>query len=240
MQVTSFNRAKDAFEHFTNNYKDLDLLITDLRMPEMSGQQLILSVRDFEKNKGSYKVPIIVLTAEASSTEKVACLSEYGADAFLLKPSKLSDLVETVERLVTTRRLEKKKFVLLIDDDVISQKLITCFIKKAGHHPVACRSIAEAKREFESNPEKYDVIFLDSQLQDGTGLDFMQFYSRMADGRNGWQIPIISMSGNQIPDQQRMYGEYQLHAFLEKPVSKSKLLSIIESIEQGPYFYYCQ
>ena len=68
----------------------------------MSGQNLILETREFEKSHSLPKVPIIVLTAESSAGEKLACLSQYGANEYLLKPIKLHDLMNAVYRLLVT------------------------------------------------------------------------------------------------------------------------------------------
>eukprot|EP01022_Parablepharisma_sp_SALTPOND_P022908 TRINITY_DN46_c0_g1_i1.p6 TRINITY_DN46_c0_g1~~TRINITY_DN46_c0_g1_i1.p6 ORF type:complete len:237 (-),score=42.11 TRINITY_DN46_c0_g1_i1:2111-2821(-) len=230
LRVTIQNRAKEALELYKND-NNIDLIITDLRMPEMSGQQLIIEVREQEKVRNLPKVPIMVLTGEASGNERVACLSEYGANAYLLKPIKLTDLMASVENLLTEEKSRTSKNILLIDDDAISQRLISKILKQAGESPFSASTIQKAKEEFTANYDKYDIIFLDSELPDGIGLDFMKHFTNTIKEKSLKKPPpVVSMSGNSIPDQQDLYRDYEMYSFLQKPISKTMLLGIIKSV----------
>lgn len=60
------------------------------------------------------------------------------------------------------------------------------------------------------------MILLDSLLPDGTGRDFLDFLNE-----NGWDlsnIPIVSMSGNPVCDQENEYRDYKIKAFFQKPL----------------------
>eukprot|EP01022_Parablepharisma_sp_SALTPOND_P011854 TRINITY_DN150_c0_g1_i1.p2 TRINITY_DN150_c0_g1~~TRINITY_DN150_c0_g1_i1.p2 ORF type:complete len:308 (+),score=44.57 TRINITY_DN150_c0_g1_i1:1974-2897(+) len=233
LSVAPYNKAENALKDL-ERVRNIDLIITDLRMPDMSGQQFILKLRENEERHRLGRIPVLVLTGEAAPGEKIACLSQYGVDEFLLKPVKLHYLLSTIEKLLAGRADKRIKNVLLIDDDAMSQKLISNIIKQVGNQPFVCGSVMEAKQEFEKDQEKYDVIFLDSQLPDGSGLDFMAFYQQLLENAIK-RPPVISMSGNSILDQHKMYENYQMHAFLEKPISKATLLNIIDSIQQLVY-----
>jgi len=75
-----------------------DLLITDLRMPELDGLELLRRLRA----DGPRALPVIVLTARGD--QQAAALAA-GADAFLVKPVPLRQLGETAERLLAERRV---------------------------------------------------------------------------------------------------------------------------------------
>ena len=57
----------------------LDLMITDWMMPEMSGPELIASIRELPEKQG---LPIILLTANADERARIEGV-DTGADAFL-------------------------------------------------------------------------------------------------------------------------------------------------------------
>ncbi len=236
MEVVTTNQAADALEKFiTILYNRVNLVITDLRMPGMSGQTLILEIRKFEKSHARAEVPIIVFTGESSPTEKVACLSQYGANEYLLKPVKLHDLIKAVEKLLSKVQAQHLKSVLLVDDDVVSRKIIVSLLKQHGEKCDECGCIEEAKQKVREGVEKYDVIFLDSELPDGTGSDFMDYYRQhwLGLGFVEKQVPVVSMSGNSVQDQQRKYASHtNMHAYLQKPVSKSALIDAITSLRQ--------
>ena len=228
LEVVAKNRATEALELYKTGTENIDMIITDLRMPEMSGQLFMIEVRKFEKEASRPRVPILVLTAEASPAERVACLSQYGADDYLLKPIKLQDLMNSVEKILTHKNRKLTRKILLIDDDGTSRRIIAHLIRQNGDSSACCTNIEEAKKEFSANYAKYDAIFLDNLLPDGTGLDFMEHYAKVLEGKP--KIPVVSMSGNSQHDQESMYRGYRIYTFLEKPITKRSLLDVIKSI----------
>ncbi len=70
-----------------------DLLLTDLRMPELSGFDIIAEI----ENKQGDKPNIIVLTAQAESGSAEKAL-KTGAKKVFFKPFKVADLLEEVQR----------------------------------------------------------------------------------------------------------------------------------------------
>ncbi len=77
--------------------RHFDLVITDIRMPGMDGLQVIQAVRDFYKQKGKPPVPILVLTAYNDEPVKQSAI-KMGVEHFLLKPFKLEDFLEVLNR----------------------------------------------------------------------------------------------------------------------------------------------
>lgn len=73
---------------FQNN--EIDLVITDLMMPGMSGEELIRKIRT------DSSVPAIVVSAKDTIDSKVDLLS-MGADDYLTKPFEVKELVARVE-----------------------------------------------------------------------------------------------------------------------------------------------
>jgi DNA-binding response OmpR family regulator len=77
---------------------DPDLLITDLRMPELDGFGLIEAVRSAPGHEG---LPIICLSS-VNSKEDIAKLIAHGISDYVLKPVRPGDLAERI-RAVTFR-----------------------------------------------------------------------------------------------------------------------------------------
>lgn len=59
-----------------------DLIITDIKMPGMSGEEFIHYLKSNELFKN---IPVVVLSSEESTTERIALLEE-GAVDYILKP----------------------------------------------------------------------------------------------------------------------------------------------------------
>ena len=73
------------------------LLLTDIRMPEMDGYQLIRAIRD--SDSGNSKCPVIAVTANAMQADIKQCL-ETGANDVLSKPFSLDALRLMLEKWV--------------------------------------------------------------------------------------------------------------------------------------------
>jgi DNA-binding response OmpR family regulator len=80
--------------------QQINLVITDLLLPYMSGLELINLVR----NHYHLKVPIIVLTKINNEAIRQPAL-EMGADEYLAKPFDPDNLSLEVRKLLTNRRL---------------------------------------------------------------------------------------------------------------------------------------
>jgi DNA-binding NtrC family response regulator len=71
-----------------------DLVITDQRMPEMTGSELLAAVQERE-----YKVPVIMITAYGTINQAVEAMQAGAAD-FIPKPFSTDDLQRVVERVL--------------------------------------------------------------------------------------------------------------------------------------------
>jgi DNA-binding response OmpR family regulator len=75
---------------------DLDAIILDLMMPEMTGWMVCKSIREFSD------VPILILTA-MDSPGAIAQALDAGADDYLIKPVSSGTLIAHLNRLVRRR-----------------------------------------------------------------------------------------------------------------------------------------
>ena len=137
---TCANEGKQALELCRT--QRFDFVVTDLRMPGMSGQTFILELRQYERQVGRPPVPILVVTGENSPDEKRLCLTEYGANEFLVKPIKQKELLEAVVRSRNTA-LQRPKRLLLVDDDLVSSQVLATYLRRAAHSAVFARSVTE-------------------------------------------------------------------------------------------------
>ena len=74
----------------------VDLVITDVNMPNMDGISLVRQLRLLPQYKG---VPLLVLTTEASTERKMEG-KQAGATGWIVKPFNPDRLLETVSRVL--------------------------------------------------------------------------------------------------------------------------------------------
>ncbi|HVA41016.1 MAG TPA: response regulator, partial [Candidatus Binataceae bacterium] len=92
------NRAQEALSLLGSERPDL--LLTDLRMPEMDGMEMLRRAREIDP-----RMPVVLLTAHATLESAVAAV-KAGAFDYLAKPFSIDQLKVAVERALARRRLE--------------------------------------------------------------------------------------------------------------------------------------
>ncbi|MDC1287616.1 EAL domain-containing protein [Gammaproteobacteria bacterium] len=84
----------EALAHWRQgNYS---LLLTDMRMPEMNGYDLVREIRLLEHDSGQ-RAPVIAITANALAADVEKCFA-VGVDDVIAKPVELEDLREALEK----------------------------------------------------------------------------------------------------------------------------------------------
>jgi len=91
------DHGRMALEHMQQ--QPVDLVITDIAMPEMNGLELLKHLRNDERYR---TLPVILLTASGQEQDQFAA-RDNGANAFLIKPISSRELVETVLTLLGGR-----------------------------------------------------------------------------------------------------------------------------------------
>jgi YesN/AraC family two-component response regulator len=83
-----------------------DLIITDLMMPEMTGEDLTKNIRATDHLS---HIPILVLSAKSRTLDKIE-LYKIGADNYLQKPFDMEELQVIVSNLLEQRRKLRETF----------------------------------------------------------------------------------------------------------------------------------
>ena len=98
------NNGKEALQILHYKGTDVQLIITDVMMPEMDGFTL-LEVLKMEKRW--QMTPIVMLTARADIQDKISAL-RIGVDDYIVKPFESDELVARVQNLLTKIDLRKE------------------------------------------------------------------------------------------------------------------------------------
>jgi len=115
-----------------------DLIITDLRMPNMDGLELCRQVRS------QSRIPIIVLSVKGEEAIKVGAL-DAGADDYVTKPFSVKELLARVRAALRRSYTEEQPETPVID---------------AGdfHIDIPGRRVEVRKQEVHLTPKEFDVL----------------------------------------------------------------------------------
>ncbi len=83
-----------------------DLVISDIMMPEMDGNELCSKVKG---NPATNHIPVILLTAKSRDEDQLEGL-EMGADAYVMKPFNMDILRRTIINLIHTHQMLRLKY----------------------------------------------------------------------------------------------------------------------------------
>ncbi len=97
--VISTGNEKEAIAALER--ENVDLVLMDVQMPVMDGFEAIRSIRAKEQTTGAH-IPIIALTAHAMKGDREKCLA-VGADDYVSKPIRTSDLLAAMDRARTLK-----------------------------------------------------------------------------------------------------------------------------------------
>ncbi len=115
--ITTAGSGMEAIKRLKEKY--YQLVITDMRMPEISGLDLLRKVKNLAP-----QTPVILLTAYGTIQNAVDAM-KYGAFDYLLKPFSSDSLENIVRRALdsTSRKQEKVSHEILTQDPVFSRTL---------------------------------------------------------------------------------------------------------------------
>jgi len=78
---------------------DFDLIISDVRMPQMDGIETIRNIRKFLKQQGKKSIPEIVITGYADADKYENAMS-LKVREYLFKPFDNADFLEVVQKVL--------------------------------------------------------------------------------------------------------------------------------------------
>ena len=142
--VRGFQRSAEALEAIRS--ERVDLVITDIKMPEISGLDILNAVKQIDDG-----IPVILMTGYASLDSAVDAIAK-GAYEYLLKPVEFANLDMAVRRALDKRRNELARLRLLEElklSNIILQRRISELnaLYEAGKSIGSAANLAELLRQ---------------------------------------------------------------------------------------------
>jgi CheY-like chemotaxis protein len=221
--------------------ESFDCVVLDLRLPDMSGFEVLERFRDIE-SLGD--LPIVVFTGKELSPEEDARLHTLARSVVLKgveSPERLLDETALfLHRVVSDLPSEKQKMierlhrsdealvgkrVLVVDDDVRNIFALSSVLERRGMNVLTASTGREAINILESTPE-VAIVLMDVMMPEMDGYETMRAIRRNAQLR---RLPIIALTAKAMKGDREKCLEAGASEYLAKPVNTEQLLSALRT-----------
>jgi len=218
-----------------------DLIITDMRMPEMDGAELGRRIKSSSKLKNTL---MVMLTSQGMRGD-AARMKEIGFAAYLTKPIRRSQLFDCLvmifegkptptdkekPQLITRHTISEAKRrsirILLAEDNIVNQKLALHLLEKFGFHADAVANGSEVVHALEMAP--YDLVLMDVQMPELDGFQATQIIRDPKSKVLNHDIPIIALTAHAMKKDKDRCLKAGMDDYIPKPIQPQKLYEAIE------------
>lgn len=229
--------ALGMIKHREESGKNYDIVILDLKMPDIDGIETIRRIRA----EVSSKVPILLISAYSwSDVEEQA--KEVGVNGFLSKPLFRSTLYDKISEILGTEKesaeLESDNSdlaglnILVAEDNDINWEIISALLamygitsERAENGRVALEKMQQAAKG------SYTLIFMDIQMPEMNGLDATRAI-RALDDPWASSIPIIAMTADAFSENVTECLNAGMNGHIAKPIDVKLVIKEIRRIKE--------
>src|SRR5437660_106453 len=216
-----------------------DCVVLDLRLPDMSGFEVLDSIR---KDESLSNVPVVVFTGRELSVDEDAELHTM-ARSIVVKgvesPERLLDETSLfLHRVITELPIEKQRMLeklnssdedlvgqtaLLVDDDARNIFALSSVLERRGMKVLTATTGSEAVALVKKNPE-IAIVLMDIMMRQ---MDGQQTIGVIPENPTFARLPIIRFTANGLKGDREKCLEAGASDYLAKPVNTEQLLLAI-------------
>ncbi|MDN3686376.1 response regulator [Cyclobacterium jeungdonense] len=229
----SASSAEEALK-ILEKEREIELVITDMEMPEMNGVQFAMKVQSGFPDK-----TILLLSSIGDQSKRT---NPGLFMAVLNKPVKYTHLIHALHAaldgnpgIAPPLNRPKKKLesnfsekyplsILVAEDTPINQKLILMILQRLGYQPDVVNNGVEALEKVLAN--NYDLVLMDVQMPE---MDGLQACREIRNHQNENAPLIIAMTaGAMEEDKQRCFAA-GMDGYISKPLEIDKLKEVLKT-----------
>jgi HAMP domain-containing protein/CheY-like chemotaxis protein/signal transduction histidine kinase len=237
IDVTTASTGSEALAAVTE--QQFDCVVLDLRLPDMSGFEILERMRD---DPAVNDLPVVVFTGKDLSPEEDARLHTLARSVVVKgveSPERLLDETALfLHRVVADLPLEKQKMldrlhrsdeallgktVLVVDDDVRNIFALSSVLERRGMSVLTAGTGREAIATLESTPD-IAIVLMDIMMPEMDGYETMQVIRQNSLFR---RLPIVALTAKAMKGDREKCLEAGASEYLAKPVNTEQLLSTL-------------
>ncbi len=241
-EAVSADEAMEKLFDAANNENPFKIALLDYCMPGEDGESLGRKIKSIPE----FKDIILVMLTSIGNRGDIKHFQEIGFAAYLIKPIKQSQLLDclrvitgnateaesNISRQIVTeytipRNYQGKVRILLVEDNVVNQKVALRFLeKKLGYKTDVANNGKEAIKLLESMD--YSFILMDCQMPEMDGYETTQAIRDGSSSIKDCNIPIVAMTANAMEGDRDKCLAAGMNDYVAKPIKLQKLAEVIE------------
>jgi len=196
-----------------------DVIILDVMMPKMDGWEVLSHLK---ADAELAHIPVIIL----SLMEDKSVGYSLGASDYLIKPVDREQLSKVLQKYHFSHN-ESAKFIMVIDDAVVSREIVGRMLRSAGMRVCKIESGQVALNYIQNSQP--DLILLDLQMPE---MDGFEFAAKLHE--NYASIPIIILSAKDIAMEDRLRLNGNVASIFQKgSYRREELLAEVNKLLSG-------
>ena len=242
-EATGGERAIEMLRDAARSDDPFVVVITDLMMPGMSGEDL---GRVIKADHALADTPLVLMTAFGNRGD-AGRLKEIGFDGYLTKPIVRSVLRDCLVTVLTDRRLpaegggssewlvtrhtirearRRGARILIAEDNVTNQQVALGILRKLGYDADVIPDGAEAVRALEET--FYDLVLMDCQMPVMDGFEATRAI-RSADSKvKNRNVPVIAMTAHALKGDRERCIAAGMDDYIPKPITPGSVSGVVD------------
>jgi CheY-like chemotaxis protein/anti-sigma regulatory factor (Ser/Thr protein kinase) len=238
VEIVAVSQGSSALQALAESV--FDVMIIDLKLPDMSGQELLQRMAAGESRSFP---PVIVYTGRNLTRDEEAELMRYSRSIIIKgarSPERLLDevtlflhKVETQlsserQQMLRTARSRERAFegrrILVVDDDMRNVFALASALEHKGAAVEVARNGVEALRKLADDPQGIDLVLMDLMMPEMDGLTA----TREIRKNPRWQkLPVIAVTAKAMKEDQEKAIAAGANDYLAKPIELERLFSLM-------------
>jgi two-component system sensor histidine kinase/response regulator len=213
------------------------IVIVDGQMPGIDGFMLVKQIQERAEFSGTI---ILMLTSMGKKGDAARC-RELGIAAYLVKPARQSELLETLCRVIrkspdtesvtlvtrhTLREERSRLQILLAEDNLVNQTLAVRLLEKRGYVVTVVGDGHAALAALAK--QSYDVVLMDVQMPEMDGFEATAAI-RKNEESGARRTPIVAMTAHALKGDRERCLASGMDDYLPKPIRSAELFAAIEN-----------
>jgi two-component system sensor histidine kinase/response regulator len=233
--------ALEMLAHAVTEGHPFELMVLDVRMPEMDGFQVQRAIRSDSR----YGDPEVVFLSSLGSKSDCPDQEALSRAKYLTKPIKQSMLLDTLITVFapeeasrlheslprpapTPNRRKFRSRILLVEDNPVNQRVATRILQKCNHDVTVADNGRMALEIMQQR--LFDLVLMDVQMPEMDGFEATRCIRESGQWRD---LPIIAMTAHAMKGDRERCLDAGMDDYVTKPVTAEELQQMVDKWTPG-------